>query len=608
MKAKQLTILFYLAISASLTISAQTQEGIVRTLERPTQTSAVLEGVIIRMQGGHNDVISSEKGLFHLPMDNKHYGDGYTLQRVKKRGYELADHGVVGRRYAYSNSVPLTIVMVSTAQLQADKQKIEFNAFQTVERNYHQQLEAMEQQLSDKTINEETYRAKLVELQQRLERYQGLVEHLADHYARTDYAFLDEKERVIALSIENGDWDFADSLLSTMFDPTGILEHYREAWADADRRLAQGQQLMDEAQEALRAFILQQEKDGERLYQLYTIALARFDNEEARHYIEIRAALDTTNVEWQCDAGLFIQQYYPQESAEALTYYHRGLRHAKTEFGENSAMTALCYNNIAGVYDNQSNTSKYKEYLLKASSILEANYGDDYYGLAALYNNLGGHHARERHYEKALDYYFKALGIIQKTYGENNPETAISYNNIGYVYASIGDDATALKYYKQALNILQNIYGEYHYPTAAIYNIIGILYSSRGDYSLALENHLNAKRILEKTVGLSHPDMALTLNNIGNVYSNQNDYSKSISHHQKALSILRKTQSEASIDIASTYSDISFVYFEQGRYEQSLNYLTKAYNIFETVLGKHHRTTRLHKFIIKRVKRAMKRK
>ena len=93
---------------------AQTQQGYVKTLGRQDNAGKPLSGVTIRQTGAHNAVVSSSNGTFSLNMTSKKLGEPYSLQQVRKDNYELVDNGVVGRKYAYSNTVPLTIVMVSS--------------------------------------------------------------------------------------------------------------------------------------------------------------------------------------------------------------------------------------------------------------------------------------------------------------------------------------------------------------------------------------------------------------------------------------------------------------------------------------------------------------
>ena len=123
------------------TSQAQTQQGYVKTLGRSNQKGVALSGVSIRVKGEHNAVLSDAKGFFSMMMAGKKEGDVYALQQVQKQGYQLNDENLIGRKYAFSSKVPLTIVMISTKQLQADKQRIENNAYKTAEKNYKTQMD-----------------------------------------------------------------------------------------------------------------------------------------------------------------------------------------------------------------------------------------------------------------------------------------------------------------------------------------------------------------------------------------------------------------------------------------------------------------------------------
>ena len=187
---------------------------------------------------------------------------------------------------------------------------------------------------------------------------------------------------------------------------------------------------MQQAKQELAAVLRQQEKDAEYLYQLYTIALARFDNENARKYIEIRAALDTTNVQWQMEAGLFAYEYMTNLD-KAILYYKRGLRHSKSQFGENSNWVSDFYNNIGLVFEEKGDFAKAKEFYDTALSILETVYGDSHPLIANSYSNIGSVYADIDEYDKALELFNKSLIIEKETYGDKHPEVARTLNNIG---------------------------------------------------------------------------------------------------------------------------------------------------------------------------------
>ncbi len=171
-------IVYFLLVTIIVAFSsiAQTQQGYVRTIGKPGKNGVALSGVTVRAKGNHNAVVSKSNGRFSMKMKGLKNGDAYSLQQVQKNGYELNDAGTIGRQYAFSSTVPLTIVMVSTAQLQADKQRIENNAYAVAEKNYKAKMAKLEKQLNENTITAEEYRAALQELQDSFEKYQSLIE------------------------------------------------------------------------------------------------------------------------------------------------------------------------------------------------------------------------------------------------------------------------------------------------------------------------------------------------------------------------------------------------------------------------------------------------
>ena len=51
----------------------------------------------------------------------------------------------------------------------------------------------------------------------------------------------------------------------------------------------------------------------------------QYAHDSAAYYLELRAALDTTQLEWQNDAGTFIDDYLADYD-KALSYYQRTMR------------------------------------------------------------------------------------------------------------------------------------------------------------------------------------------------------------------------------------------------------------------------------------------
>ena len=585
-KTEKLVLAIILAI-CSINLWAQTQSGYVKTIGRPERAGEPLGGVSVRASGGHNSALSDSSGCFFLTMAGKQNGDPYSIQQVFKSGYELNDYEVIGRRLAFSDRVPLNIVMVSSRQLQEDKQRIINNAYRVAEDNYKAKAAELERQNKENLITIETYREQLQALQSGFDKYQTLIESLADRYAHTDYDMLDEAEREINRCIEAGDLGRADSLIRTTFNPVGVLERNRDALSRLEDQISQAGEMLADAKSEMTELLKRQEKDAEYLYRLYTIALLRFETDDAAKYLVTRAELDTTNVEWQNEAGVFISNYIADYD-KAMMLYRRALKVAVRKYGENHPDVAVSLNNIGSVYFDQGDYTKALEYYDKALKIRTELLGENHPDVAVSLNNIGSVYFDQGDYTKALEYYDKALKILTELLGEFHPDVATSLNNIGFVYSNQGDYNKALEYYDKVLKIQKELLGESHPDIAVSLNNIGSVYYFNGDYDKALEYYDKALKIQKELLGENHPDVARSLNNIGFVYSNQGDYDKALEYYDKALKIQRELLGENHPDVARSLNNIGLVYSNQGDYTKTLEYFDKALKIWTGLLGENH--------------------
>lgn len=442
------TVIIVIMLVSCIVISAQTQNGYIKTLGRPNKTGTPLGNVTIRTRGAHNTVLSNEKGLFSILLPGFSNGDKFAFQQIQKNGYELNDPNVIGRYLAFSDKIPVCIIMVSSKELQKEKLRIENKAYQAAERTYKRKVAQLKKQIEVKTISIEQYRQQVEELKTAFEKYQSMIDELANHYAHIDYDDLDEKEREICLCIENGELVKADSLLQTT-DLMGLLKQHQANREEIMANMANGVKLKNEAVEDMRHILKQQEKDAEYLYQLYTIALARFNNKDARFYVETRAELDTMIIQWQVEAGKYFTDY-TTDYTKALSYYQRALRRSIELFGEQSNRTAAAYNNLGVLYDTKRDYTRAIEYYTKAIDILENTADSLQSDIATSYNNIGVAYDNLKNYPKALECLEKALAIKQSVNGTSQQTIADTYNNMGAVYVHQGDYLHAQEYYDKA--------------------------------------------------------------------------------------------------------------------------------------------------------------
>ena len=569
----------------SVVLMSQTQRGIVRTALRPNKKIVYLPGVTIRLRGGHTAVLSGAGGKFEMTMSKAKAGDAFYLSSVRKSGYELADNRTIGRAFTYSSKVPIEIVMINTREKEEDVRRISDNSYRRAEKTYKQRISKLEKQLSEKTISEASYREQLQDLQTWFEKYESLINSMAERYASTDYATIDSLNAAINIAIENGELERADSLISTAGSLEKMVKENKEAERKANERLNIGRNIMENATADLMSIKNDKNRLADLLYSKYSICLTRAERDSAAYYIQMRAELDTTNVDWQLEAGWFID-YYLADYEEAIALYKRALRSAVEQFGDSHPDVATSYNNIGLVYNDQGNYVKALESYNKALEIYLSVFGDKHPNVATNYNNIAVVYFSQGNYAQALEYYNKALELYLSVFGDRHPSVATNYNNIGGVYDSQGNYAKALEYYNKALEIRLSVFGDRHPSVATNYNNIGSVYDSQGNYAKALEYYNKALEIRLSVFGDRHPDIATCYNNIGGIY--RGNYAKALEYYNKALKILLSIFGDRHPNVATSYNNIAAVYFSQGNYAQALEYYNKALEIYLSVFGDRH--------------------
>ena len=524
-----LCILYF--ILHAIACLAQNQSGMVKTLGRPAQKGVPLAGVTVRIAEAHNAVVSGKDGAFSLPM-NKKDGESFVIRQVQKAGYELNDRDLIGRKYAFSSTHPITIVMVSAKQLQAEKARIENNAYSVAEKNYKNKLAALEAQLKNGQIDAENYNGQIRSLQGDFERFQSLIDGLSEHYAHIDYDEMDENEKEIAQCIEDGNFDKADSLIHQCFDVTDVLSRNLKALDRIEQGISQAKDVIADTNRLMAEVLKRQAKDAEYLYQLYTIALARFDNEKAGQYILTRAELDTTNVEWTVQAAKFIADYR-SDYDEAMRCYDRAERYASKQ----PTWLSTIYTNKGSIYLEQ---GKYVE-AIKADSIalgLSLNlYGKKALLTLKLINNTAATLRKLGQLKQALVTWNTVYSIAIADKDTDREFIATVCNNISTTCADLGLHSMALEFGHKALDAYKakgSVKGE----ALACCNIGGC-YSGMGQYQEALDCFDRSEQLFKKLFGEDNPQVAWVLAKKGNLYSGLGDTKKAYQYNKRSLDIYK---------------------------------------------------------------------
>lgn len=464
-------------MAAGIMLSAQSQQGYVKTKGRMVDGEYVpgqgLKGATVSIKGKTTIMVNADNGFFSFLVPEQQF----QLDSVKKDGYQLVDMDACSKSYKYSSS-PIYIVMETPEQQLQDQ----LDAERKIRRNLQKQLQTKEDELEKlkgaKKISPKEYQNALQELYANQESNERLINDMAKRYSELDYDQLDEFYRQVSYHIENGELVKADELLKTKGDISQQVSDIRQR----GQVLNEKKVLLQEAEAVHQADL---HEAAQRCYSYFETFAAQSLIDTAAYYLELRASLDTTNLEWVNNAGRFIHDYIGDYD-KALGYYQQVLRNAREEYGENSEWVAVCYSNIGSAY---------------------ASMGK---------------------YDQAQNYDDKAFIIRIALNGPNHPDVATSYNNKAWICMKQGQYDDTLESYNHALRILMHNYGESHPLVATCYFNIGQTYYGQEEYDKAAEYHIKALSIRHALLPSDHPDLG-----------QQGDFEASLDNLNRALPLLK---------------------------------------------------------------------
>ena len=497
----------------SVSCFAITQSGTLKTIARANRQSVALSGAVIRVRGSHNAVETQSDGSFSLLLPNRQNGDAIVISSIVLSGYEPANSDMVGKPIACSDIVPLEILMVNREELQQEKEAIAQKARENVEIYYENKVSELEKRLAAGEIAQAEYQQQLGLLEQKYEQFEPLLELMADKYARTDYSQLTSTDISINAAIEGGNLDEAERLIHSKGD---FAQREQELQAEQERN-QQTEQLLREAQEKLQTM---QQTTRERMkqlaedyYHLHSIHLTRFQNDSAGFYLCKCADTDTTNIDYQIQAGQFMKNMLAEYSI-ALPYFARAER-----------MTD-------------------KESLNKA--IVTHELGHTYFKL--------------KDYDKAEQYYQLSLNIRQDTRGKEHPEeVAETMSQLGNLYSMKKDYKTALQYHQQTLKIREKYYGSNSRQVAVTLGNIAYIYFFEGKLDKALQNYERIEKIHQNNSDIPKREAADNYNNLARIYFKLNALDKSLQYFGKAYEIYLNVYGAKHPLTQSTEKNITYI-------------------------------------------------
>ncbi len=608
MKAK---IIFIAFLFCAMTLYAQDQSGIVKTIGRPGQPGQPLEMVLVRVHGTDAASVSDDAGNFTLSLAHYTTGQAYSLSKVTKSGYQLADSDLIGRAFPYSADIPLEISMISNDEYYRTKSEIETRVRVRIEKEYEEQVAELKRQRDENAVSAELFGRKLVELMEHYDNVDNLVESLADRYARTDYDHLDSLEREINSLIEQGRIEEADAMIDAK-NTKHELEQLR----------VNNQLLAQTLEEGRKAEAFKMAEYASDLKKKFDIASMKFDNQAAAGFLKERMELDASNVIWKMEYASFIREYlgsydeamdiyqslletvsdiallaslhgsmgniYQLQGRyeEALESYLKCVAMRETDLSIRNDLGGAYYN-VASVYLQKDLYDDGLFYLDKAEQMHEEY--EDSLGLADIYSARGTFNVDAGNYAEAEAYFHKSLKIRRDILGENSLNVASMYVNIAVLNSRLDRFSKAFENMGKAISIHKKLLGEEHPQIADDYLSMGSLELAVGNNDDALRYYQKSLDILDRSYSGYHPDIAEAYNKMAYYHKNVlNDISAAMSYYEKSHEIMETIYGRMHADVAMSLNNIAVTYAEMARYDKALEYHEEVLGIRKQLYGEDH--------------------
>ena len=512
---KRILFLSALLIAVTCGAMAQSQKGFVKTRGRIVNGKVVagqgLTGATVHVKGRASVLVKNSNGSFSFPVTTKQF----VIESVNKKGYQLVDADAAPKTYVHSPA-PIYLVMETPSQLMEDKLEAERKLRRTLTKRLQQREDELEALKEQNRITQEQYNATMQQLYDQQESNEALVREMAEYYSRIDYDQIDEFNTRVSEFILAGDLAKADSLLRSKGD---IDERIRKLNEHHDANV-QARETLEKSEQA-------EQFSREDLAQDCFSFFRRFalDNkpDSALCYIEKRAALDSTNCQWQADAGSYLQKR--GMTRQARKYYDRALKAARKMAADNPEL--------------------YEPLLAKTLN-----------NIALLYTQTADVAAAEPLFQESLALFKRLSSTDESTY---SPYVASTLNNMAVLYSGNIDNAGRVEQLLQetlSIYMSQDNVETFSPAVASIWNNLALLYDETGRYEDSEQMYLKALDLygqLGQNTRAYDADYAATLNNLSALYFK--DGSRLFDSHEllvEALDIYRRL---AAVD-AQQYSPL----------------------------------------------------
>ncbi len=576
-----LIILNLLFPCITLLAQNQVQKGCVKTRGRMVNGKHIpghgLPGAVVTIKGRNNVAVKNNDGTFSFPVSSTHY----FVQSVAKKDYELVDADVASKTYEHTANVQY-FVMETPEQLLQDKLEKERTIRRTLNKQLQKRDEEIEMLKAENKISLQKYQQLLQELYAAQERNEKLISEMAERYAKLDYDQLDNFYRQVSNYIEEGDLIKADSLLKTRGDLNSQI----------DAHLQQGaliQQKKEELNQAESVHQFDKDELARRCYSFFENFKMQHQYDSAAYYIEKRALLDTTNVDWLIEVGDYSQ--FQKQYHKVEYYYEKAVKLYRQKAIHNSQVDeinlVITLNKLSSLYNEIHLFTQAellgKEALERCNELRNKGIDNDVY-LFDILVNLGNLYCYTNRYDESERMYKVAWEMQKnnklKSYS-NESVLSMLLHNMGLLYLSSQRFSESEQMYKESIKIRKQmaemnpaVFEPYlahtQYNLAIVYHQNNNFAEAELMYKEAIERR---KRLAEKNAQAFEPDVAHGYLNLAHLYFQTQRISEGDSLYMESLKIYKRLAQQIpnvyEPILAQTLQKLADLYINTQRYLES---------------------------------------
>ncbi len=590
---KYFTFLFLFSVINFANAQTQIQNARVKTRGRMIDGEYVpgkgLPGTVVSIKDITDIGVRNSDGTFSFPVDN----NNYFVETVTKNEYVLIDSDAAPKMYNYSEDT-LYFVMSMPEQMFEDLLEAKDKIRKTLECEWKNAMAEIKRLKEENRISQEEYLEKLEQLMSNQEKNEDLVNEMAKRYSTLDYDQLDVFYRKVNSYIEEGKLTKADSMLRSRGNVS----------AQIDAQLKKEESIRHREEEIAKAksVIMHDKKELEqRCYSYFESFKMQHEYDSAAYYIEQRARIDTLNVEWQFDAGVYFYQQRKYNIAE--TYMQRSLRLSRDLIkSDDSFVTyvAVSLHNLALLYKDtqryyeaeqmhKESLEMYREFMKDNPQVYEQDVAMSINALAGLYIDTQRYSEAEHMLKESYEIYRKLSKENSQVYEH---DVAIALYNLAFLYVDESRYSEAEQMLKESLEIFRK-YSEINPQVckpyvAQILNSLAGVYCDNQRYSESeqmCEESLEIYRKLSKdNPQVYESDVAMALNNMASLYKNIQRYSDAEQMYEESLEIYRKLSKENpqvyESDVAKALNNMAMLYSDIQRYSEAERMYEESLEIY----------------------------